>query len=182
MNSKKSNEIVLVRNNLELTNRIKEKTGEKVRSAKRIRNYYKEDTTDYRQIYYVINWKFLVTLYLDKETGKLLDEITVEDYMEKISIQKEFGLRVEHLSVIANVPWNVAELVGHILDDNEALHIIEELKRSKKNVTKQLKYELYSGSNSRLNAIKKILGDNLFDKIRITTNRQTMALADFLSL
>lgn len=178
---KSKNDIVLVRNNPDLTKRIKELIGERVKCSKRIRNYYQNESSNYLEVYYVINWKFLITIYFNKETGDLLEDITIEDYKEKITEQKNFGMRVSHLANICKVPWNIAQLVGHITDDNLALITIEEIKKAKTTITKELIIELHSGRDSRLNAFKKILGNQLLKKIRLSDNRQEHALANFLS-
>ncbi len=139
--------------------------------------------TGYVDYIYVIDNKWQVTvsansIYYD---GSFHNTYTVQDYSKVVAQEKAFGRRVARLAKRAGVPWNVGVFVGHIVDDDEAISILKQIKSVRGTADLDLQHELLRcGIGRRTAAIEYLLGDT-WKKLNCKGQNQTTILADYLS-
>lgn len=122
--------------------------------------------------------------YLVKFCSSGPDEIsliTVEKYSDYVKAQKSFGRRVSKLSREADVPWKIGVFAGNIASDKDAIMVLKKIREATPVEDSDLLWELSCGINRRNEAIKQVLGEEIFSLLSCKGQNQTKTLALYLS-
>lgn len=159
----------------EITIKLIEKIG-RFKTFRRLRTTLLSNTS--RLDVYLLDEKFQVTIYT---SGNNIS-YTIEDYSSAVASRKEFEKRTKSLFSKANVPYEIAYLVGHIEGEKRALEILNKIKSSRSFVTESRKKDLLSGNIYRMNqSLRTILGDKTFSDLNLKSRKKIVTLSSYLA-
>ncbi len=174
-----NNSIVIY--NEEITDSIKKELGE-IKSVEFIKSYTRWTGTGYRNYEYVVNNNRQVTVFANNYSSDgFYNSYVIEDLEKIIADKKAYGRRVGTLAKKAGVPWNIAVFAGN-LPDCEAVEILKRISMARfAEKSKSTIWELSNcGINRRVSAIKRLIGEEIYEKISCSTQNQTKKLAEYL--
>ena len=110
--------------------------------------------------------------------------ITYQNWTDDADKKKAFGYHVARLSKKAGVPWQVAACAGEIEDKEKAIYVLEKVRKARELLDPRdykTRVELgCTGKRRRIEAIKKLLGEEVFSLLYCESQRRSMDLARYL--
>lgn len=168
--------------NKALTQEVSSTIGEEIIVADFIESHQRNGKGNQRNLIFIVNDKYKVTVQLNVFNGTSYETCWNAEKLSKEEIENRmFGRRISEISKEGEVPWNIGIMVAHIEDKETAVNLLKHINNCRPMAHNNFKNELHGDLRQMVSAIKKVIGEENWRKLRCNNEEQLAIFAHYLA-